>query len=138
MEITIAIFNVTEIVGTIAFAVSGALIAIERRLDLFGVLFLGIVTALGGGTMRDILLGVFPPRAFYNYEYLAIAFFSALAVFIVVWSYRARTIHALKRRWKASIMCLMPSDLPHFPLPARRSPLRRAMAGTRSCASSLA
>ena len=89
MEITIAIFNVTEIVGTIAFAVSGALIAIERRLDLFGVLFLGIVTALGGGTMRDILLGVFPPRAFYNYEYLAIAFFSALAVFIVVWSYRA-------------------------------------------------
>ncbi len=89
MEITSVIFNVTEIVGTIAFAVSGALIAIERQLDLFGVLFLGIVTALGGGTIRDILLGVFPPRAFYSYEYLAVAFFAAVAVFIAVWSYRA-------------------------------------------------
>ena len=64
MEITGVIFTVTEIVGTVAFAVSGALIAIDRQLDLFGVLFLGVVTALGGGTIRDILLGVFPPRAF--------------------------------------------------------------------------
>lgn len=88
MEITSVLFDITEIVGTIAFAVSGALIAIERRLDLFGVLFLGIVTALGGGTIRDVLLGVFPPRAFYSYEYLAVAFFTALAVFIAVWGYK--------------------------------------------------
>lgn len=88
MEITSILFDITEIVGTIAFAVSGALIAIERRLDLFGVLFLGIVTALGGGTIRDVLLGVFPPRAFYSYVYLAVAFFSALAVFIAVWGYK--------------------------------------------------
>lgn len=90
MEITGVIFYVTELVGTVAFAVSGALIAIDRRLDLFGVLFLGIVTALGGGTIRDILLGTFPPRAFYSYEYLAVAFFTAVAVFIVVWGYRTR------------------------------------------------
>ncbi len=90
MEITGVIFTVTEIVGTVAFAVSGALIAIDRQLDLFGVLFLGVVTALGGGTIRDILLGVFPPRAFYSYEYLAVAFLTALAVFIVVWGYRTR------------------------------------------------
>ncbi len=90
MELTDTIINITEIVGTVAFAVSGALIAIERRLDLFGVLFLGIVTALGGGTIRDILLGVFPPRAFYSYVYLSIAGFSALAVFLLVWIFRAR------------------------------------------------
>lgn len=90
MDITNVIFFVTEVVGTVAFAVSGALIAIERRLDLFGVLFLGIVTALGGGTIRDVLMGTFPPRAFYSYEYLTIAFFTALAVFIVIWTCRAQ------------------------------------------------
>lgn len=90
MEFTDLLIVITEIIGTVAFAVSGALVAIERRLDLFGVLFLGIVTALGGGTIRDILLGVFPPRAFYSYVYLAIAGLTALAVFLVVWVYHAR------------------------------------------------
>ena len=93
MEITDVIFHVTEVVGTVAFAISGALLAIERRLDLFGVLFLGIVTALGGGTVRDILIGIFPPRAFYSYEYLTIAFVTALAVFIVIWGFRVHYVH---------------------------------------------
>ena len=57
-------FFLIEIVGTIAFAVSGAMIAIDRNLDLFGVLFLGVTTAIGGGVVRDILLGQLPPRAF--------------------------------------------------------------------------
>ena len=59
-------FFLIEIVGTVAFAISGAMIAIERNLDLFGVLFLGATTAIGGGIMRDILLGHIPPRAFSN------------------------------------------------------------------------
>ena len=57
----------TEIVGTVAFSISGAMLAIERSLDLFGVVFLGVVTAIGGGIIRDLLLGQVPPQAFVNY-----------------------------------------------------------------------
>ena len=56
------LFRLTEIIGTVAFAVSGAMAAVRKRLDIFGVLFIGGVTALGGGTVRDVLLGHFPPR----------------------------------------------------------------------------
>lgn len=48
---------VVEVLGTIAFSISGAMLAIERKMDLFGVLFLGLVTASGGGFMRDVVLG---------------------------------------------------------------------------------
>jgi len=78
------LFNVTELVGTIAFAVSGAMLAVKKRLDIFGILFLGVVTALGGGTVRDLLLGHTPPRMFYNVEYILVALLSALTVFFVV------------------------------------------------------
>ena len=47
--------------GVIAAAVSGAMLAMERNLDLFGVIFLGVVTAIGGGVIRDLLLGQIPP-----------------------------------------------------------------------------
>lgn len=76
------LFFVTEIIGTIAFAISGAVLAIERQLDLFGVLFLGAVTAIGGGIVRDLLLGQNPPQAFLNYIYLTVALLSALGVFL--------------------------------------------------------
>ena len=56
------VLHCAELVGTIAFALSGALLAIEKRLDLFGILLLSIVTAMGGGTIRDLLLGITPPR----------------------------------------------------------------------------
>ena len=78
----------SEFVGTIAFAISGATVAIRYRLDLFGVLFLGGVTALGGGTMRDVLLGQTPPRMFTNYFYLMLAAITAFGTFTV--SYFAR------------------------------------------------
>ena len=72
-----------ELVGTVAFALSGAMLAAHKGLDLFGVVFLGVVTALGGGTVRDILLGITPPRMFYNYEYVALAVLTALVLFLV-------------------------------------------------------
>ena len=43
---------IAEIMGTVAFAISGAMLAIERKMDLFGIVFLGIVTAAGGGFIR--------------------------------------------------------------------------------------
>ena len=57
----ITVFLVFEIVGTIAFALSGALVAHRLRMDALGVCVLGLVTAVGGGTLRDLMLGVTPP-----------------------------------------------------------------------------
>ena len=86
MGFNVSMFSyITELVGTVAFSISGAMIAIERDLDLFGVLFLGIVTAIGGGVVRDLLLGLNPPMAFVNYVYLALAAVTALVLFVIAW-----------------------------------------------------
>ncbi len=53
-------FDTLDILGTIAFAISGALSAMNRRLDLFGIFIIAFVTAIGGGTIRDILIGNTP------------------------------------------------------------------------------
>jgi len=79
---------VADFVGTIAFAFSGATVAIRYRMDLFGVLILAGFTSLGGGTVRDLLLGQTPPRMFSSYLYLMIAGITAFATFTV--SYFAR------------------------------------------------
>lgn len=62
-----------EIVGTIAFAFSGCMVANSKRMDIFGVWVLGTVTAVGGGAVRDVLLGQFPPSMFRNGVYVAVA-----------------------------------------------------------------
>ncbi len=77
-----ALFNIAEIIGTVAFAASGAMLAIDRELDLFGVIFLGIIAAVGGGILRDVLLGALPPSAFLHSVYVAVAFATSLAVFL--------------------------------------------------------
>lgn len=74
---------VLELIGTCAFAVSGAVLGITKRFDIFGVIFSGIITALGGGTIRDILLGNLPPAMFRNYIYLIFAVATCLLTFIV-------------------------------------------------------
>ena len=69
-------------IGAAAFAVSGAMVAIEKKADIFGVLFLAVTTALGGGVIRDVLIGRIPPVMFVSYWYLLISVVAALAVFI--------------------------------------------------------
>ncbi len=96
MEITESIFHALEIIGTIAFAISGAMVAIERRLDLFGVIFLGVITAVGGGIIRDLLIGRFPPAAFVNKEYVFISIGSAAIIFVT--AYFARRTYFKKVR----------------------------------------
>ncbi|QOX79985.1 trimeric intracellular cation channel family protein [Trichlorobacter lovleyi] len=71
-----------DLLGTAAFAASGALAAIRREMDLFGVLMLGLVTACGGGTLRDLLLGDTPPFIFKDETYLYLSVAVALLVFI--------------------------------------------------------
>ncbi len=72
---------VLELMGAAAFAVSGAMAAIKKKADIFGVIFLAVTTALGGGVIRDVLLGQLPPRMFVSYAYLLVAVFAAVAVF---------------------------------------------------------
>ena len=49
--------DIIEVLGTIAFAISGTFAAVQKRLDPFGVLIIAFVTAIGGGTVRDLLIG---------------------------------------------------------------------------------
>ena len=59
-----SIFFVFEIIGVIAFSLSGALTAMKKEMDIFGACVLGMTTAIGGGIIRDLILGVNPPAAF--------------------------------------------------------------------------
>lgn len=75
---------VLDLVGTFAFALNGALIAVRStRLDIVGVVTLGMITALGGGTIRDILLGALPPATFVDWRYLSVAAAGGLIAFSV-------------------------------------------------------
>lgn len=73
---------VLELVGVASFAISGTMVAIEKKADAFGVLLLAIITALGGGVLRDLLLGCLPPRMFTSFPYLTVAVFFSLLVFV--------------------------------------------------------
>lgn len=76
---------VLEMIGVIAFSISGAMVAIKKRMDIFGVIFLGVMTALGGGITRDILLGSLPPAMFTNYRCIVASVVTSLIVFIVAY-----------------------------------------------------
>jgi uncharacterized membrane protein YeiH len=68
MEINL--FNILEILGTAAFAISGALSAMNRKLDVFGIFIIAFVTGIGGGTVRDILIGNTPVTWMDNIIYI--------------------------------------------------------------------
>ena len=84
------ILFVLEIIGTIAFAVSGALVAVKSKFDVFGVIVIGCVTAVGGGIMRDILIGSTPPAIFEKWYIVLIAALAALTVFIFAYAKRKK------------------------------------------------
>jgi len=73
-----------DLLGTFAFALNGAFTATRTvRLDIVGVLVLGVTTAIGGGIMRDVLVGAVPPSAFTHWYYLAAAGVGALLAFFI-------------------------------------------------------
>ena len=86
------IFSICEAVGTAAFAVSGAMVAVDKGTDIFGVLLMAVFTALGGGTLRDVLIGCFPPRMFTNFHYVLLACVCALAVFVIARIFKERYV----------------------------------------------
>ena len=84
MDIQNTITYTMEILGTIAFAASGAMVGIRKKMDIFGVCVLGFVTAVGGGMVRDIILGITPPNVFRNPSYALVAVVTSILVFAVV------------------------------------------------------
>ena len=71
-----------EVIGTIAFAVSGAIVGIQKKMDLFGISILGLTTAVGGGVLRDLILNITPPAAFRTPSFAVIAVTVSIIVFI--------------------------------------------------------
>lgn len=72
------LFNVVDLAGTFAFAISGALAARRENFDLFGVLAIAYITACGGGIARDVCLGAVPPAGLADWRYLVTALIAAL------------------------------------------------------------
>jgi uncharacterized membrane protein YeiH len=89
---------ILEIIGTIAFAVSGAVVAIKKETDVFGVVFIAITTAVGGGIFRDLLIGELPPVAFVHYEYVFAATVTATGIFLFAFMRRDKNHH---QHWAA-------------------------------------
>ena len=76
---------IMEIIGTIAFAASGAMVGVGRRMDIFGGCVLGVVTSVGGGMIRDIVLGIIPPGMFQKPVYTIVATATSCVVFWVLY-----------------------------------------------------
>lgn len=92
------IIHLLDLIGTAVFSTTGALAAGHKRMDTFGVVILGCVTAVGGGTLRDLLLGRSPVFWVKEPHYLAIAILAAIATFIIA------------HRWKLPQMALAYAD----------------------------
>ena len=75
-------YTIIESIGVVAFSVSGAMVAIRRKTDLFGVILLAIITTLGGGLTRDVIFSFTPPAFFNSKEYLLLSTIVSVIVFL--------------------------------------------------------
>jgi uncharacterized membrane protein YeiH len=76
------IFNIIDIIGTVVFSIAGAFAAMEKKLDIFGIFIIAFVTALGGGTLRDILIGEVPVRWMLDVSPVGIVLCSTIAAML--------------------------------------------------------
>ena len=87
-----ATFNlVMDIIGTIAFAISGVMVASKKKMDLFGINILALCTAVGGGMVRDVLIGVTPPVMFRNPIFVIIALVTANLTILILYFHKKTT-----------------------------------------------
>ncbi|MFR6482682.1 MAG: trimeric intracellular cation channel family protein [Veillonella sp.] len=96
------IWYMFDMIGTIAFAVSGALVGVARKMDIFGMTVLALATAIGGGIVRDVLLGYFPPNSLRNVVYVTVVLVVTVIVFLI-YNSRYRK-HAMGPRSRASYL----------------------------------
>src|SRR5687767_3001892 len=73
------VFTVIDIIGTAAFSVSGVFAAMEKKLDIFGIFVVAFITAIGGGTIRDVIIGDLPVNWIRTNSYSIVIFLSAAA-----------------------------------------------------------
>lgn len=86
-----AVYTVLDLIGTFVFAISGAVAARQRRLDLFGIVSVAFMVACGGGIVRDVCIGAVPPAGLSNWRYLGV---TVLAVLITLAAYpKVRHMH---------------------------------------------
>jgi len=97
MDFADLLFFSAEIIGTIAFSVAGSLVAIRRELDIFGTVVVGGITAVGGGCLRDILLGNLPPAMFRTPVYAIVAAVVSVIVFTAEYLFPAEKVLASKK-----------------------------------------
>lgn len=98
---TINISNVVfvlETIGTIAFSSSGTMVGIRKKMDIFGVMVMAVTTAVGGGIIRDIILGCLPPAAFLHPIYVMVAILCSLIMFVMA---------SLKKQFEAGKMMMI-------------------------------
>lgn len=76
-----ALLTLFDFIGTIAFAISGAIVGIHKKMDIFGVNVLAVTTACGGGVIRDLMIGCTPPKMFQNPLFVFVAVIVANLVF---------------------------------------------------------
>ncbi len=91
---------VLDVVGVFVFALSGALVAVRRGLDLFGILVLSWVAGLGGGIIRDLFLGITPPVAVSDWRLLAAAVGAGTLVFALHGSWQELAARHPDARWR--------------------------------------
>lgn len=84
------ILLIMELIGTISFAVSGSLVSIRHGLDVFGVVTVGTITAVGGGVIRDIMIGNTPPSIFLNMNIFVVAIVTSIITFLFAYIYRKK------------------------------------------------
>ena len=83
MNYSDTIIYIFEMIGTVAFASSGAMVGIRKNMDIFGVNVLGITTAVGGGCIRDLVLGITPPKMFQNFSYVGASILISCILFTI-------------------------------------------------------
>ena len=90
MDWSIFLLTAVEMIGMVAFALNGALVGLKYHLDLFGVILVSVTVSLGGGVVRDLIIGRIPPAMFQDYRYLLVAVVTALLVFLAAVISRGR------------------------------------------------
>lgn len=84
----VSLLSLMSAIGVIAFAISGAMLAIEKEMDIFGVNILAVLTALGGGLTRDVIIDVAPPALFQSPGSILLAVFMANICFLIAYFHK--------------------------------------------------
>jgi uncharacterized membrane protein YeiH len=115
---------VADLIGVAVFAASGASAAVAKRLDLFGVGFVGFVAALGGGILRDLVIGAVPPLAFADWRYAVTAVGASVAVFY---------LHPQLNRLRRTVLLLDAAGLGLFTVTGTLKALDAGMPAVGAC-----